>query len=209
MRKLAVLGVLLIVLSPRLLAADSDVMNIGPVTLKLGMSHAAVTAQLPAGMRLGWQRDTLPGDVTATPTENGVRYTGRANVDGKTVPVHYDEENGEHGFIANASGEPFVFLVFERGKLTRATRMVGESNYSSANAPTLITAVAGVIDSWNMSGGEKAVVHASHLKHGSDGVDEIVFESGSRQLVILSTPGGTQVVENLGRGDVPSVTMSR
>ena len=195
MKTVAGVFVVLVLLAPQVVAASADSMTVGGVTLTLGMPQQAVVSQLPANWRLGWQRDRLPQPVTATKSAAGVRYEGRA----KGTTFIHDDDYGDHGFVANAAGEPVVFVVFEGGKLTRATRLVGGANEDPAK---MVTTVASALESW----GTPAKVRATH---DAAGLDEVVFESGSRQLIILSTGGRTQVVENLGRGDIPSVTTSR
>src|SRR5687768_1497019 len=149
MKTVALIALALVVLMPQSLAAASaDSMTVGSVSLTLGMSPEAVTAQLAPDQKLRWQRDLLQKPVTATKTETGVRYEREAVIDGKPVTFIYDDDHGEHAHIANAAGEPLVMLVFENKKLTRAWRMIGAADHRSNPAPALLSTLATVLETW-------------------------------------------------------------
>lgn len=94
-------------------------------------------------------------------------------------------------------------------KLTRAWRLIGAPDHRSDPAPALLSTLATVLENWRSTNAEGITVRSSQFAQGSDKVEELVFEAGARQLVVLSLPSGMQVVENLGRGDVPSISLER
>lgn len=196
MKIFASLALSVIAVVPCAFAADS--MTLHGVTLTLGMSTSALTASLPDTMRLAWDRDRLPKPVEATRTPNGVAYKSTVNVAGRPVTINYTDEFGQHGHIETTSGERLVAVVFDNDKLVRVMRIVD----APANATDLMASVAPILNRW----GSNVTVNATHAGHGAGALDEIRFVSGSRQLIVLSLAGQTQIVENLGRDDIPSVT---
>lgn len=206
MRILALLAMPLLVTNLGAGVDNTQSIAVGEATLTLGMTPSAVRSQLGEDHHFGWQRDKLPKPVESTTTPHGVTYRSRISVAGKPATLNYADDHGEHAYIANPQGTPIAALVFEGGKLTRATRFVALQNESSTRtASWLMAAVAPILAAWETSG-QPVSVRASHFAHGRETVDEMVFESGPRQLVVLTTGGRTSVVENLGRGDIPSIS---
>lgn len=189
----------LLIASP---ADCGDEMKLGSIVLSLGQTPAEVERQLGEDARLEYVRDTLPGDPVSKPIEKGVRYETRVDIPDGPVRIQYDDENGEHARLVwkDASRSAGVFLVFEQGKLTRITRLIGSENLQSASSSSLMQSLAEVLETWD---GERPIIASSS---NFDGLHEISFVSGPRSLTLTQTPGVVQVVENLGRGDIENVT---
>jgi len=196
-----VLGCCLLVASP---ADCGDEMRLGSIVLSLGQTPADVERQLGADARLEFARDTLPGNPAASPTEKGVRYETRITTAEGPVRIQYDDEYGEHARLLwkDASESAVVFLVFEKGRLTRITRLIGGANLQSASSSALMQSLADVLATWD---GERPITVTTSAFE-KDGLREISFASGPRRLTLTETPALLQVVENLGRGDLESVT---
>lgn len=186
--------------------ASEPTLGAGAVTLTLGMSQESLLRALPVGAQLKWTRDTLPQPVAATPTPTGTQYEGRTTVNGKPVTIRYSDDYGAHGSLVAASGEHLAFVVFEDGKLTAATRhlLIGTPE-APVSAGAAATTIARVLAEWN-SRGERPVVETTHVE-GT--IDEILFRSGQRRLVVLSsTNGHVSIAETIGREERPVVTYS-
>jgi hypothetical protein len=171
----------LAVLHP-LFAASSDSMVVGPVTLTLGMRAASVESQLG-------QTHRLVSAVTRQP-----------------ITLGGDDGNAAlNALVESKAGTPVVALTFEQGKLTRAVRFVSVPGQQRDGNPDPFPLVAPILAEWK-SIGLDITVRANHYAQPDGVVDELVFEAGDRQVHVLSIAGVTQIVENLGRGDVASIS---
>ena len=132
-----------------------------------------------------------------------MRYETGVITEKGPVRLRYDDEHGEHARLVwtDASKSPGVFLVFEDGRLTRITRLIGSENLHSASSSSLMQSMVDVLAGW----GPDRPITVSSSAFG--GLREISFASGARQLTVTETPQALQVVENLGRGDIENVTI--
>ena len=181
-----------------------DEMKLGSIVLSLGQTPDDVERQLGEDVRLEFAREGLPGTPVARTTEKGVRYETRINTEDGPIRLQYDDEYGEHARLVwkDSSKSAAVFLVFEEGRLTRVTRLVGGENLQSASSSSLMQSLADVLATWD----RESPITVSTSDFENDGLREISFVSGPRRLTLTETPGILQLVENLGRGDIENVT---
>jgi len=132
-----------------------------------------------------------------------VRYETRVDTRRGPVRLQYDDEFGEHARLVwkDPSKSPDAFLVFEEGRLTRITRLVGSENLHSASSSSLMQSLVDVLATWEP---ERPITTSTFEDAG---LREISFISGPRRLTLTETPGVLQVVENLGRDDIENVTL--
>lgn len=201
-------------LAASLHAADS--MHVDSLVLSLGQTPEEVEEQLGPGLQLVWERDLWNRNIAAfgeggsnrIESPRGVIHSRTVTVGERTINFQYAEESGEHARIIRA-GDPanvVAFLVFEESRLTRARRLIAD--FSSASAPDAIAAISAVLASWDSHGAAEVTVESSVYLEQRTPVREIVFRSGERKLTLLDAGGPVQLVENLGRGDIPSIGTS-
>ena len=181
----------------------------GPATLHLGMTPEEIAALLDSDHQLTFHRDTLPETVRAIPTAHGIAYEYTVQRDGKSVNVTYRDEFGEHAFIAHRDDpkRAIAMLVFESGRLTRATRLIGPVNSASLSADALLKLVVETLAAWNSIDGQPTIaVTPFHFANNDQQLQELVFVSGKKRLTIVNSHGMTQLVENLGRLDIAFAT---
>lgn len=194
----------MLMLFPAFESVAQESLEIGSIHVELGLTPAEVEEKLQAGYYLGLFRDKLPQPAVGTVTPNGVVYEGLTEIEGRTVSVEYRDEFGVHAFIASKGSPDAVigWLVFEEGKLTRATRLV------LPPSPTAwLETVAATIRSWRTDGGGSSVV-VTTFDDSRSGITTLDFKSGNRELTLVQTPTQIQLVENLGRSDILNVTYS-
>jgi hypothetical protein len=187
----------------------ADALRVGSAVLELGWTLPEIQAALPDDLELVLVRDRLPGAsrVTAIPTPNGVLYRWESELGGEPVTMNYLEEHGEKAQIVAAGGEgpPLAHLTFENGRLSRATRLVGDYDGASAEslAGALVSALAILLD----PAADPPVIVAEDLGEEGGRLRRLEIRTGERQLVLTLGPGrrALSLVENLGRGDVESV----
>lgn len=208
MKKLLILSVLAFCVLVPSWAEHSRVMQVGGIDLQLGTTPDEVTASLTQGLVLGWARDRLPQPTKATATEHGVEYERAVPTSGGPQTLVYRDEHGEHAFIASSAApeERLALLVFEDSRLTRVTRIVGPVDWRPSSSPDLVDALVTVLSEWADSGDKRVVVEVSDLSDGDQHLKEVTFKSGERQLTVVQTGSITQLVENLGRSDIPVIS---
>jgi hypothetical protein len=204
MRSLIGFGVLcfLLLASP---AEGADEIRFGSVVLSLDQTVDEVRRQLGEDVRMEFARDSLPGKPVATPTTKGTRYESRIVTEAGPVRIRYDDEHGEHARLVrkDASGSEGVFLVFEEGRLTRITRLIGSENLHSAPASSVMQRMLETLATWDAA--RMSSISASTFDR--EGIREISFSSGPRRLTLTETSNLLQLVENLGRDDIETVTI--
>ena len=200
MRKAFVGAVLFLTLQAPV-AQRADEVRLASVVLSLGQTVSEVKARVPEGVRLEFVKDTLPGMPAGRPTENGSAYESWPEVRDRTVRIEYSDEHGEHArLVVENDPTAGAFLVFEEGKLTRISRLIGAENGHTAEAGTVMRSLIGALSGWD----SEAPITVSTFE--GSGLREISFVSGQRTLTVLERPGFLQVVENVGRGDIETVT---
>jgi hypothetical protein len=113
--------------------------------------------------------------------------------------VEAPSAEGRQGYIApsGARDHSAAMLTFDDGRLIGITRLVGPPDYSDQPATLLTANVVKTLADWNKDGPTPSV-QASDLAEGPDIVQELVFQAGSRRLVLIRTHQVTQLVEHLG-----------
>ena len=171
------LGLILGLLAP---AAFADEYRVGPVSVHLGMSTAEV-------------RDSLPSDLKLYDLH----------------PVQMPGENGESRVFAKiGSGNDegmLMWVTFEHDRLVRASRLVGQVDYTNETVPTVTTAIAQALTEFQKGRGIEAT--AETFVEGKDRVSVVRFAQGDRSLQLTTSERMVQLVENYGREDVPVLTV--
>ena len=130
---------------------------------------------------------------------------------GATVAAHKEELKSydtSKGTIRFQADKPLpVALVFEKGRLTRITRLVASENLHSAPPAVVLQALVETLEGWDSS--KPIVVEVADF--GTQGLRELAFVSGARKLTVTemsrTLPRTLQIVENLGRAEIATVTM--
>jgi hypothetical protein len=87
-------------------------------------------------------------------------------------------------------------LTFDSGRLVRSTRIIEPQDFSSAPAEVLAKSIVTTLTAWPP--GEPLQVEANDLAEGGDELQELVFRSGLRRLVLTRSAQLTQLVEHVG-----------
>ena len=180
MRPIVVLASIFVCFSAGLAeCTDLDSVKVGGVHVTLGMSRVEVEEGLPPDMILREARDIVPKGIS------------------------YYEVHGRKSFLArdDSPRTALAWITFEDDQVTQVSRTLRtvEGGTSHDSVGMLVSGIYTVFGHQEMP----LIIEAG--SHSFEGGTFEYFEAraGHKRVILRSSPGVTQITEELGRRDIP------
>jgi maltoporin len=161
--------------------ADLETMEIGVVRVSLGMTKSDLEVSMPPDYLLVAVKDVVP------------------------MGIEYSEDHGENAFIAYADHPTTALagITFERDRVTRITRLVGELRGGESHDALIFlnSAIQSVFPAVEKS----VALTLGSYPTGGETFEYLEARIGEKRLVITSRPGIIQATEVVGREAIPVV----